>query len=715
MLGLLKPAGSGIFGGGCPRSGLLWALEGLAWKHLGRVTAILAQLSRTVIDDNWMNKPIASLEAIYRSWMPQTAASLDERMRALEVLAKRFPEIGWQMCLEQFDPHSRTGDYSHKPQWRDDAVGAGEPVKTWKEIHEFSRKALDLALAWPNHDEKTLGDLVERIDGLSEEDQKRVWDLIDAWANLSHDENAKAELRERIRRFAFTRRGHKRGLKKGTRDRARAAHALLAPADPVVRHAWLFAKQWVEESANEIGDEDFDFSKREEHIHQQRLDAMRKIWTDRGFDGIRALLAGSEAPHMIGRYVGLCINGTQDADAFLRRCLEITGEQARKADGCMEGFFASLDEDARVPLIGGIANTAAADAEVTARVFRCAPFEQATWRLLDHQDEQVRKRYWREVTPSWFRHTDAEINELIDRLLDAKRPRAAFFAVHLDSERVETSRLKRLLRAIPTESEEAEGTYQLDSYHLAEALGALDGRAGVTRDEMANLEFLYLRALDRSNRGIPNLERQISESPALFVEAVALTYKRSDDGEDPPQWHIDDPERRRAVATATHRLLGQIKRTPGTEDGGNIKAEALAQWLAEARRLLAQHGRAEIGDQCIGQLLARATAEDDGMRPCLAICEAMEAIRVRGHRDRLCHRRLQRPGRTLAQPRRRGAGARTCRAVPGLGKAPCHRLSVREHGAREDCGLLRPRRPMARLGSEGQSPATKLTDHRCGS
>jgi hypothetical protein len=32
LLGLLKPANSGVFGGGCPRTGLLWALECLAWK-----------------------------------------------------------------------------------------------------------------------------------------------------------------------------------------------------------------------------------------------------------------------------------------------------------------------------------------------------------------------------------------------------------------------------------------------------------------------------------------------------------------------------------------------------------------------------------------------------------------------------------------------------------------------------------------------------------
>jgi hypothetical protein len=54
ILGLLKPAESGIFGG-CPRTGLLWALECLAWKpqNLSRVSAVLAQLSRTTINDNW--------------------------------------------------------------------------------------------------------------------------------------------------------------------------------------------------------------------------------------------------------------------------------------------------------------------------------------------------------------------------------------------------------------------------------------------------------------------------------------------------------------------------------------------------------------------------------------------------------------------------------------------------------------------------------------
>ena len=191
VLGLLKPTDSGPFASPT-RSELLWALECLAWKHVGRVSLILAHMSGIVIEDNWVNKPISSLQAIYRSWMPQTAASLEERIQALETLIKRFPDIGWQICIEQLDSGTRFGDYSYRPHWRSDASGAGQPVGG-KEVYEFTRKALDLVLAWSKYDQKTLGDLVERVREMPEQDQVKVWDLIDTWAGSEADERAKAD------------------------------------------------------------------------------------------------------------------------------------------------------------------------------------------------------------------------------------------------------------------------------------------------------------------------------------------------------------------------------------------------------------------------------------------------------------------------------------------------------------------------------------------
>ncbi len=627
VLGLLKPASTGIFGG-CPRTGLLWALECLAWKpqNLTRVSAVLAQLSKTKINDNWANKPIGSLAAIYRSWMPQTAASLEERSKALEMLAKRYPDVGWQICVDQFSPGSRMGDYSYRPHWRKDASGAGQPVTTRKEIYEFDRKALDLAIAWPTHDETTLGDLVERLEGMPKDDQSVLWDLIDAWSShIETVDKAKAVLRERIRRFALTRLGRRRGLEEATRDRAREAYTKLQPRDPVIRNGWLFASQWVEESADEIDDEDSDFSKREQRIHALRVAALKEIWTERGFDGVTAMLSDSGAPLTVGQYAALCVMASDARADFIRRCLSIGGGLEKQADACIQGFLVFVDAEARGAILSIVAD--GAQTEELVRIFRCAPFAQETWRMLDQHVDEIRDRYWQEVFPYRNRHySDVELSELIDRFLEAKRPRAAFQTVHMDWPRVDTARLKRLLQAIATVGAEPQGTYKLDTHDISAALESLDGRAGVSLDEMAQLEFLFLRALDHSKHGIPNLERQIAESPALFVQGLALAYKRSDDGQDPPEWRVEDPDRRAAAAAAAHRLLDQIKRIPGTDREGTVNAEALRQWLAEVRQLCAQYARVEIGDHKIGELLAKAPGSEDSLWPCGPVCEAMESI-----------------------------------------------------------------------------------------
>jgi addiction module HigA family antidote len=629
VLGLLKPASSGLFGG-CPRTGLLWALECLAWKpqNLPRVSAILAQLSRTTINDNWANKPIGSLAAIYRSWMPQTAASLDDRAKALEMLTKRYPDIGWQVSIEQFSLGSRMGEYSYRPRWRSDASGAGQPVATRKEIYAFARKALDLALAWRSQDERTLGDLIERLEGMSKEDQATVWDLIDAWSSDAQtSDKAKATLRERIRRFALTRLGRRRGLEDATRDRARESYETLEPHDPVIRHAWLFANEWVEESADELDDDDF--SKREERIHALRIAALKEIWAERGFDGVATLLADSGAPSVVGQYAGLCVTALEARTDFLRRCLSIRGDLAQKADSSMQGFFWSVEAEARGRLLATVANETGTDSRV--RVLKCAPFAQETWRMLDDYAVEIHDRYWQEVLPHRNRRrSEAELSELVDCLLDAKRPRAAFHTVHMDWARLETSRLKRLLTDVATVDAEPADAFQLSAHHVSAALESLDGRAGVTPDDMAQMEFRFIGALSHSKHGIPNLERRIAELPIVFVQAIALLYKRHEGvEEDPPEWRIEGPERRAAVGSAMHRLLDQIRRIPGTDSEGKIVVGELTSWLNQVRELCARYGRAEIADECIGQLLSKAPPENTGVWPCLPVCEAMEQIASR--------------------------------------------------------------------------------------
>ena len=88
---LLEPCPDRIHGG-TNRAELLWALELLAWRHLGRVNLLLGALSTIPINDTVSNKPIESLKSVYRYWIPQTAASETERLKSLNALFTRYPE-----------------------------------------------------------------------------------------------------------------------------------------------------------------------------------------------------------------------------------------------------------------------------------------------------------------------------------------------------------------------------------------------------------------------------------------------------------------------------------------------------------------------------------------------------------------------------------------------------------------------------------------------
>jgi hypothetical protein len=626
---LMKPSDSGLFGS-CPRSGLRWALENLAWKadQLPRVSLILAKLAERKINDNWANKPERSLQAIFRCWMPQTAASLEDRKKTLELLIRKFPAVGWEICIAQFTPEPRFGDYSHRPRWRSDASEAGQPLKTRAEIHGFARKAVDLALAWSSHNEKTLGDLVANLQGISPEDAATVWDLVEKWAATETDENRKAILRERIRRFAFVRRSPNTDLTASTKDCARKAYDLLTPADVVTRSQWLFEQQWVQESRDELEDPDLDYDKHEEKIRNQRITALREIWDVRGFEGIRALLSRSGAPSTVGWHMAEGVIAFAEAVNFLEQCLKVEDpDLIARFDEAIRGFLLQLDAGVRTDITRE--GTKVLPPPLICRILKLSPFQSGTWTHVNAQGEAIREQYWREVVPGWLRKDSPDLNEAVDRLLEVRRPRAAFSVVQFALQEVETSRLKRLLQEIGTCDAEPKSTYQIDAYHLSEALGILQHRAGVTEDEMARLEFLFITALEYKRHRVSNLEKQVGKSPALFVQALALVYPRNDGGEDPPEWRVEDAEKRSAIGTAAYQLLANIKRIPGSDDNGKIDEGVLRAWVKEAQSLCARYGRAEIGDHKIGELLSASSVGRDGIWPCEEVRKVLEECGTR--------------------------------------------------------------------------------------
>ena len=624
---LFAPADTGFLGD-CPRSGMLWALELLAWKpeQLVRVTSILAKMCAWKIDDNWVNKPMGTLKSIFRFWMPQTAASLDQRNRALDRLTKKFPEVGWQVCVDQFDSGSTLGDHSNKPRWRTDAYDAGE-VTTRGEAWQGQQKAIELALDWSVHDEHSLGDLVGRLEALSPDNRKRVWELVTAWNETGPTDSQKAALRERIRRSALTRRSRRRGIDDAERKCARKAYALLESQDVVTRHQWLFLSQWLDESADELEDEELDHQKREERIARQRRDALQEVWAESGLDGVKELCRSGNASRVVGWHMTELCTGFQQAADFIQDTIAEQSDDLRDIyEHCIAGFLAKLDFRDRDAVLAKLLARLDSDEDARIRILRCAPFDGGTWQHVDRLPEGLKRRYWEEVNSHWGPSDATAIATFVDELLKVDRPRAAFHAAHMDLKLIDSPRLVRLLTEVATNGAEPPAHYRLDGHYVSQALDTLEQRGDTSRDDLARLEFLFIRALDRSKHGIRNLEAQLAETPALFMQALALAFGRNDGGKDPAEWQAPNSDNREAVARAAHALLTSASRIPGTQTDGGIDLKQLKAWMEQVRSLAREYGRAEIGDEMIGQLLSHCPPGDDGIWPCEPVREAINDL-----------------------------------------------------------------------------------------
>lgn len=630
-MALMRPKSEAMFGS-TPRTGLLWALEGLAWSDalFMRTVLVLGQLAERPLNDNLVNKPSNSLAAIFRAWMPQTSANLKAREAALKKLAERHPKVAWPICLDQFSPQSRFGSPSHKPRWRPDGHGLGDPIGG-AESNEFALFAFEMALAWPSLTCEMVCDLLDNLDGVHEKLQSKVWDVIDRWTETADDEE-RSIVRERIRVTTMTRRARIRRGGRGaikTYARAKAAFERLEPSDPVQKHAWLFRKTWVDESADEIMDDELDYRARDERIARQREEAVRDVLADSGIAGLVRLSELGDAGYNLGWSFAAV---TADDEALVSALIELV------EGGMIEGsrravIMGILIQSAERGLLAKAAARVSTNKLIP--LLMSAQFCLATWNVVDNFGAEVSDQYWRDVPPNWNREPD-EVVIAIKNLLNAGRPRAAFSIAHLDIKNLPPRLVFDMLVAVAKGSDEPTGSYQLSQYDLHEAFDLLNKSGDIKSDEMVALEFQYIDIFDNDQGRPENLERAVATNPELFVQAVGFAFKRSDDNEDPPELRVEDDGLRKNRAHAGYKMLKAISRVPGLQSDGSVDFGELVDWIEQVRAGSAEIARVDISDQMIGTLLSHAPADADGVWPSIAVRDALEQVMTEQIERGLC-------------------------------------------------------------------------------
>ena len=623
-LGLLR--NTDTFFGGCPRSGLLWALENIAWnqKTLRRVVLILGKLATVEITDNWTNKPISSLYSIFSAWMPQTAADHDTRVRTLHLLADKFPGVAWKVCMKVTDGSDQIGHYSHKPRWRNDGHGHGEPFKYTGPIYEFRRAAADILMGWKRgFSVEMICNLVSALHNYDEVYRKKIWAMVRQWA-ASATEADKAAVREKVRVSMLSKRAARRAKDSdwaAFSATARAVYKALEPKDLVFRHQWLFLDHWVAESADEIHG-DLNHDAREERILKLRVAALGEVWRDKGAPGLRQIAAGGNAAHAVG---WIAAKHVLDRISVADLLLGVMGDAAPDLN-LLAGALEGLAPDDRDNVLASMQAQLPSERYVTA--LTKVPFVTRTWKLVDALPAALQRRYWGDVRP--WHAVDEELVEAVERLLAAGRPRAAFSISKYKPKDLGADLMYRLLLMVAQGGSEEAGTYQLEQHYLQKAIEVIDASTSLGLEQKAGLEFAYVDALAslfgrKKKSHLSNLERYVENHPDFYVQALAWAYKRKDGKEDLPE-HKAPPERKTAVAERAYKMLEGLSRLPGYGQGTELRYELLLDWVQKVRVLAADIGRLDVADICIGRLLSTAPEGADGVWPCEPVRQVIEDI-----------------------------------------------------------------------------------------
>jgi hypothetical protein len=438
LFGESVSADTPLGGGAWYYADLLWALESLAWspRWMPRVACLLARMSHVQLPDNWSNRPLYSLLGIFRSWMPQTATALDQRIAVLDKLISSEPDIAFQLMDRLLHHGHNMASPAAKPDWRDDDAGAaGRP--SGSDVHGMLVAAADRMIGMANGNAHQIARLLDKLTLLDGARSDRLMDMAAAFTGRDAGdfdrELIRNELREKLHwHLSYGKNHPQTSLRPVEVAPWQELYEALAPLDPVIRHRWLFQNGWADLPEERLED----FEQEDRRREEWRLSALQNIHRDLRFEGILRLADLSGDAFIIGR----CL-------------LDVIPVPATLAD-----WIPELDTDfslgvPRSLMIGGIlrwpseADTAPFlhrviqlgrerrwPAERFAAFLRLARDERLTWSLAEECGQEVDSAYWRIVTSGLWSADPADRELVTTKLLEAARPISALNVLidHLD-------------------------------------------------------------------------------------------------------------------------------------------------------------------------------------------------------------------------------------------------------------------------------------------
>lgn len=612
---LFDQEGGAIMFGGSETTGLLWALEVLAWDEnlFSQACMILADLAAIDSGGSTTKRPIQSLSTILLPWLPRTNASIDKRKRLVKTIVTERPSAAWNLLLTLLPYKQRSSMDTYRPTWLKVKIDDKKEGVLKKDYSEQCCFYAGLIVSMAKNNVNKLIILVENvaylplpaftnllekisskeITGLAEKERLPLYfALIDVITERPKFQNA-------VWALSSTK----------IKQVERVAEK-LRPADLFNLHQRLFNG-----CNNKLFTENNNHERQVELLESKRRHAINEIFNNQGLRKIIELALTVDDSRLVGIFLG------QIADNNIDK--EILPKFLTKKNAKEESFIAGYS-DSKYKKDGlnwlnslDISNWSANEkVNLLKNISTDSKISQQASKWLGDQENL----YWETVDINPYSFDDFKM--AVDKLIQYKRPNMAIKvlgAMTHNNHLLDVGRsVKALLKAGQVTKEKKYDSFDINQ--TIEIIELLQKYSGVSQNDLFKIEWMYLASMIRVDMDIKpiTLENKMATNPSFFCELVRHAYNSSNDT---AQEELNEKEKNRAEAS--YNLLDNWKTIPCFTDG-DFSESIFNDWLNSVKTQCEESGHISIALGVIGQALIHSPEDNSGLWINKTIAEVLD-------------------------------------------------------------------------------------------
>ena len=601
---LFAQEGDAITGGNY-LTGLLWALEGLAWDEVYLVQACvaLAKLAEHDPGGQWANRPINSLTTILLPWLPQTMAPFEKRKVAVETLCQESEEVGFELVISLLPDQLRSSLGSHKPLWRNIPPNNwNENVSKeeyWQQISFYSDYAVEMA----DQNTKRLTVLLDHLNNLAASSRERLLETLLSDEISSFPEDQKRLLRDSLMKLTVMHRRHSDtawALDDETLSRIETVADNLSLTNPLELHQYLFSDREID-----LYEERGNWEEQAKKLNFRRQQAVSEILQSEDISGVIKFASTVKAPEQVGNSLG-CIADKNIDTILLPDYLECDNQDL---GSFLAGYVWSRYHAKGWSWVDAL-DTSAWGNQKIAKLLCLLPFIREAWDRAMQWLGDAQGEYWSKTSADPYKER-GDFGVAIEQLLEYKRARAAISCLGVKcrvGKPIDISLCVRSLLLAVSSTDSMDG---MEEYYIVELIKFLQTNPEVAVEDVLAVEWAYLPLLDDHHGGPPprTLENKLATDPDFFCKIVQSVYRSKNI--DAASYQPSKKEQK--IAQNAWRLLLEWKTPPGMQKNETFDDDQFESWFKDVVEICTKSGHLEVAHIEVGKVLIHCPHDDDGL------------------------------------------------------------------------------------------------------